>query len=214
MWQRGVWANRKRTIQYNAYTREENETIAENAGKMDIYELAEYVSRLYGVYRTPKALETQLGMLGFPIEKQGMSPYAASRFFGVHYKTVNKWIDDGLLLCATKKSNRGRTNPWILPSDLEVFIRQYPWKYDFRKLRSRHPLTRVAEIVNKTRPYFWSSDVAKVLNVSQHEIYRMARDGIIESKIQCGYGYRTIYRIPATEVARLRANVCISSDTG
>lgn len=133
-----------------------------------------------GIPRTFHALTVRCKRLGISMWARGWSMRAAERLFRVdHRAIVRNWVDTGELN-ATRWDGRGPNSGWWFnESDIEHFIRTYPWRYDWTKMQGGHRLTTVAELVNRADPWRTYEELRQYVGIASGNLDRWRRRGLV-----------------------------------
>lgn len=182
-------ASPRRRAQWNGWTMEEENLLRELAGSMELGEIARILSERFGVPRTPNAVDVRCQRLGISRWVPGMSLRDLERLFACdHQSIVRHWVETGLLR-ARRWSGRGpHPGWWFEPADVERFIRDCPWAYDWRRMKPGHRLTRLAEVVNRADPWFSYDDLRRYVGISKRNLDKWRRRGLVPHKRRPGAG--------------------------
>jgi hypothetical protein len=179
-WATGAFDQRKQGVRWDVWTREEREYLEKYAGSVEIGVLAERISAIHGVPRTAEAIRIKGVRWGISLWAQGLSLRDVELLFHLDHRSVVRcWVEPGLLK-ARRWSGRGpNAGWWFESSDVEAFIRAYPWAYDWTLMRKGHPLTRIAEVVNRLDPWLHHADLCAYVGISDSNLDRWRRRGLV-----------------------------------
>lgn len=196
------------------WTRAEDELLRRSIGRMTASEIAETInSTLSHAYRTPDGVRWRAGLMGLSYAVEGLSAKQVAEILGIHSTHLsNRLIRPGYLRATRRKprleqSADARNRWWVITeADLEAFIRDYPWHYDYRLMRRGHRLRSLAETVHRQDPWLFFRDVVRIFGVDRTQVFRYLREGRLPNAKRM----RTMsgkpngaWRIPASDVRRL-----------
>lgn len=138
-----------------------------------IHEMLAAVNAVEGApQRTAKAIECRLRTLGLPSSSWGWTSEALRRMFGVTPSVAYRWLSTGIL--KGTRSGLGGYNkgtPWVVSDeDLDVFLRQERWRYDWRKITDPRIRSR-AEVYDRVDPWITVQEAATMLGISKRQLY-------------------------------------------
>ena len=103
-----------------------------------------------------------------------------ARLFYADARCVRSWwIDTGLLVARRRVSRSAHAHWWIHPSDLERFVRECGWAYDWRRMPVGHPLRALAEVVDRPDPWLDLRALARFLEMPERTVMSWVRKGLI-----------------------------------
>ncbi|MEW6048205.1 MAG: hypothetical protein AB1609_17300 [Bacillota bacterium] len=174
---------------WDEWTPAEEQLLCQLAGTMDLGEIARILSERFGVPRTRNAVDVRCQRLGVSHWAKGMSLTEMERLFGLdHRAIVRHWVDTGLL-AARRWSGRGpHPGWWFEPADVERFIREHPWAYDWTRMKRGHRLTRLAEVVNRADPWLPYEQLRRYVGIAKVNLDRWRRRGLVPHKRRPGAG--------------------------
>lgn len=179
------------------WTDAEREMIRELAGTMSMRAIAEAVTERYQIRRTWHGVEKVAGEMGVLL---GRSPDLFSvtefaRLVGVHREfAVRHVVKPGLVQSSIWDGGRRKSaEPSMVMrvihrSEVERFLREYPWMYDWAMVQPG-PLRLLAEVVNRRDPYLSRKDAARLLGVQPSTLGYWVRRGVLSPKIRPGGGH-------------------------
>jgi hypothetical protein len=110
------------------------------------------------------------------------------RFFGCHRDSLADVEQQGMLPTiyvpygvAGAHCSRGEFR--VRESEVERFIREYPWAYDPSAMFPRmHRLARIARSVHQRNPWWTLTESAQVLEINRRVLYRWVKRGLVAHK--------------------------------
>lgn len=122
------------------------------------------------------------------------------RLFGVDHRVILLWWIEPGLLPARRRRGRCPHEGWrVETADVEAFIRGCGWAHDWRRMDRRHPLGRLAEIVNRADPWLGRADLAAYLGMDENTLGRWVARGLVRHRRRFGAGGRGELRIRARD---------------
>jgi hypothetical protein len=173
----------------DCWTPAEDRLLRELAGTLPMPVLAARLERDTGYPRTEAAIRIRCKRLGISAYARCMTMREVEHVFGTSHRTVRMhWIATGLLV-ARRWGGRGPNEGWwIERTDVEAFIRAYPWAYDWTAMREGHPLTKLAETVNRADPWLDYATVAAYLGLAKGNLDKWVRRGLVPHRRRAGAG--------------------------
>lgn len=212
-WQRrhagATGVSRDRLPCHEPWSREEDETLVRLAGRMTRAELTAELERLHGIPRTIRALAARAVVLGVYLRTTRTGSRIADATLGQILGTrltegVERLVTAGLLTPIGER--RGFHHPrWFRRADVEAFLRTAPWAYDRTRI-SDPSLRSAAEVAHRRDPWLTVAQATVASGVAGREVRRLAGGGLIVARQQMvGLAAARVWRIPASEVATIRA---------
>lgn len=136
------WHLLRRGLAKYAWSADEDAYLRDTAGYKTAAEIAQHLGR------TANAVHTRASLLGIcwmrPMAGRNHTGFTANevaRLLGIPcMKTVTDWIEKGYLE-ATRRAPRMESGPRlayrVYPESLRVFLRDYPWLYDWRRVQDK-----------------------------------------------------------------------------
>ncbi len=175
-----MFDHRPKPLRGDHWTPEEDGLLRQLAGTMEEAEIARIISERYGTYRTATAVHVRAVRRGISLWAKGMALGHLVEVFGYDHRVIKRWWINTGLLSGRRWSGRGPNEGWWFePADVETFVRRYPWAYDWKRMKPRHPLTRLAEVVNKADPWLTLQDLASYVGLNISNTARWMRRGLI-----------------------------------
>lgn len=179
-WRDGRFAGRKHVPRWDTWTREEDEFLSSVIGTAPLEEVAERISWRFGTPRTVAALACRCTRLGLSRWTHGISLTELEAVLGLGHRAIVKWWVTPGLLPSKRWEGRGPNRGWWFDeADVERFIRESGYAYDWTAMQPRHRLTRVAELVNRTDPWRTLEDLRTYLGIAQNNVKRWLKRGLV-----------------------------------
>lgn len=207
-WAEGRYDDRRPLRRGDAWTPEHEDLLREIAGTVPIEELCDLWEQRTGIRRTRGALVMRAKRLDISLWSQGWSLRDVMALFRVHHTTVLRhWVASGELV-GTRWSGRGRHRGWwFVESDVERFIRGYPWRYDRSRMAPTHRLTRVAEVIHRADPWLTWSEAARVLEISTTKLDVWRNRGLVPVRRRPGAGAVGQQMVRGRDLPQIRAAI-------
>ena len=207
-WSEGRFAGKRRSIRPDAWSRDEYELLERLAGTMEIERIAERISEQSRIPRTANAVKVKIQRRGLSRWVRGMSLMEIERLFGLDHRPIIKhWVTPGLLV-GRRWSGRGpNAGWWFEPSDVEAFIRRYPWAYDWKQMQPRHRLTSLAEMVNRADPWLTYEELGHFVGLSSSNLDKWRRRGLIPFQRRPKGGPDGYIMVRARDLRSIKANI-------
>lgn len=166
-WAEGRFANRRKGMHPRAWTREQDDTLAQLVGSMPIEEVVEALNRRFWTTRTVHAVTNRVKDLGLSRWVRAYGLIEIERIFAVDHRVIVKhWVEPGHL-AGRRWAGRGPNQGWWFePAEVERFVRECGWLYDVGRMRPGHRLTRLGELAYRQDPWLTYQDLAKYLGLS------------------------------------------------
>ncbi len=179
-WAKGKFDNRRRGIPWDAWTPEEEALLRQLAGTMDLAEIARVLTERFGIPRSVNAVDVRCQRLGISHWRQGYCLRDIELIFRLHHRAIVRWWVQPGLLRGERWSGRGPNQGWVFhETDVERFIREYPWAYDWTRMKRGHPLSRLAEVVNRADPWLTYEDLRRYVGIARVNLDRWRRRGLV-----------------------------------
>lgn len=133
------------------------------AGTIPPREIVDTMSAEFGIPRTLASIRIRAKRLGVSVAEPGLSMRQMERLFNQDHRVIETWVAQGLLP-GRRRPPMGPYPGWsfMLP-DVERFIREESWAYDWRKMQLRHPLRALAESISRRDPWCSRDQLARYL---------------------------------------------------
>lgn len=141
--------------------------------------------------RTPGACKIRATrQLGLARKDQFYTVRAVARLFGVDDHRVRAWIDEGLLQAVRSTVRSGDGNlAWRIEHEwIEAFLREWPWRYDRRRIEAGTYWRNLADRVAAADPFVDVREAARILGVCVETVRRWVREGELEAERTPGAG--------------------------
>lgn len=181
-WAQGKFAGRSRPRRGDFWRGEEDALLREWSGVLTPAEMA---ARLYG--RSETAVVVRLSRLGLSRATADFTLTQLEWLFGVCHRTIVKhWVTTGLLPCLQESKGHMRR---FKRADVEAFVRDHGWAYDWAVMRPGQPLTKLAETVNRADPWLDYGTLGRALGIrGQVNLDRWRWRGLIPHRRRYGAG--------------------------
>lgn len=195
-WAAGKYAGRARPKMPDGWTPEEDRLLRELAGTMPLPELAERLARESGYRRTVHALRIRCKRLDVSAYAACVTLIELEAVFGSCHRTIRKhWLETGLLPARRWAGRGSHPGWWIERTDVERFIREQAWAYDWRAMRAGHPWTKLAETVYRADPWLSRDEAMAYLRLAPAQFVKWQRRGLIPHRRRPGGGgWRVLVR--------------------
>lgn len=152
--------------------------LRELAGKVQVRELARMLSDEFGVPRTKAAVSIRGRMLDISLWwGGGYSQMEVARIFGVWFRTVERWRDEGLLQGEAWEVGRGRFGQWhITEAALAEFVDQCTWAYALETMPAGPWRTR-ALVAHRADPWLTIDQLAELWRANVRTVRAWAIQG-------------------------------------
>lgn len=208
--------SRRAPSRYWRWTADEDRYLADHVGELLLPELTAGVNAIHGRDRRSAAVRERLSLLG--ISRRDRRWYSANRLapiLGVDGWMIGRWIETGRLRARRMGAAvHKQGNPWrIEPADIEAFIREYPWEYDWRTIRPSHPFALLARTVQGRNPYLTFDQARRHLRIGGSALQRRLQCGLIVGAVRVtpwersGSPERSMWRIPAAALVGVPADL-------
>lgn len=202
------------------WTPNEDAVIVENVPGLPLADLTTLVNRAHGHQHSPRAVEARIYELG--LSKKGAATYSVSRLapiLGTHHEKVVRWIERGILAAerwdpSRQAVYRNRPGWWMIrPADVEAFLRAYPWEVDWRAMQAGHPLTLLAQSVQRRDPYLTIAEAARRVGLSVTALWQRIDAGMVPTHVRLtpvskgSSPDRSAIRIPLSALADVPARL-------
>lgn len=162
---------------------EEKARLAALAGVVEAPEIARVLSAEFGCRRTVYAVRARARLLGLSLWIEGYSLRQLADLFGVSRSGIQRhWVAAGLLRLTRRRGRLGRggLGAWYVSEpEVETFIRQHPWAYDWRRMRRGHRLAALAEVAQRADPWLERAEALRALGVGKARFVAAMRGGLI-----------------------------------
>lgn len=196
------------------WTPDEDAILRKYAGTMPLARLAQLVvDRVGHALRTYEGVRVRLRTLGVSWRYTGLSAVQVAHLFGLDSSHLPaRWITPGYLRATRRETLEPEAmaarNRWFLitEADIEVFIREYPWQYDYRLMRRGHRLSSLAETIYRQDPWLYVDEASRTFGVDRSQIWRYLREGRLPNakRMHTGRGkLNGAWRIPASDLHAL-----------
>src|SRR5262249_47721130 len=141
------------------------------------------------VPRTAAAIRCRAKRLGLSLWGDGWSLVGLERLFRIDHRAIVRWwVAPGLLPARRWPCRGAHPGWWFAPAPVEACLRDCPWAYDWRRMSRRHPLTQLAELVNRVDPWLGYEELRGYLGVSRRTLDRWLRHGLVPHRRRPGAG--------------------------
>jgi hypothetical protein len=174
------------------------------AGKLQVRDIADVLTGEFGVPRTRAAVSVRARILNISLWWDGYSQNQVAAAFGVWFKTVEHWRDDGLLKAEAWRVGRGRFGQWhFREADVAAFIDHCTWAYGVERMPAG-PLRSRAEVAHRAEPWLTVEQLVDLWHVNARTIRLWVAQGRIPHKRrQAGVGLPKIV-VRAADLPGLR----------
>lgn len=166
------------TKRWDTWLPGEDRRLAELAPLLELEQVARELASEFGVQRTREAVRHRASRLGIQLQKRYLSLADLEGLFGIDGGTViGRWVTSGALR-ALPHHSRGRAARWrFRATDVEAFLRAFPWLYDWRRMQRSHRLRSLAEVIDRADPWLTLPQVAARTGLTLKQVRRLlARD--------------------------------------
>lgn len=186
-WADGKYAGRREALSWRTWTEEQDAALARMAGTMDLADIARVLSERFGIARTVTAVQVRSVRLGISVWRQGYSMYDLVDLFGISGRTIIRgWVTPGLLR-GKRWQGRGSSANWLFAeAEIERFIRESPWAYDWRKMRPHRRLSRLAEVVAKLDPWLSYHELVRYVGMTRKALDKWRHRGLVPCRRRPG----------------------------
>lgn len=210
LWASGAFAHRRKPVRKDHWTPEQDDLLRAIVGTVPREQLhATWIERT-GIERTLNALVVRCKRIDASMWARGWSMRDVEALFGVDHRCIEaNWVATGELPAQRWHGRGANTGWWFAEQDIERFIRDYPWRYDWQRMRPGHRLAQVAEIVNRADPWRTYDELMAYIGLAKGNLDRWRRKGIVPHQWRPkGGGPRVMVRgrdFPAIQDAIRRA---------
>lgn len=209
-WARGDYDGRRKTLQWNGWTHEEDELLRRMAGTASPDEIGEAIGREFGHVRSAHGVKRRAEKLGLSLYQAAWSPYSLACVLGVDPGRVRTWLTYGWLRARTVGDYNYRR---ITDADARACLRARPWLVDYRGVRRGTPLRAYTELLHRTDPYFQVSEASALTGVPERTLRLWVYKGRIVAERR-GAPYKGVIYISARQLRTLRELYASEGEVG
>lgn len=185
---------------FRDWTTREDQVLKDWMGRITYAELAQrLLDAGGGAWRTKYAIWHRCAKLGISISSRHFNFHQLREIFGVTHQVLQWWVESGWLheiVPETKGAGQPGSRRLASRTELERFIRTYPWLVESSKITDRR-LQRLAEVQDR---YVLIRDVAKILSIRAAQVRRLIRAGLVQVKPF----YKRCYRIRVKDIPSIK----------
>lgn len=179
-WADGKFAARRKPVRGDHWTPEEDDQLRAIAGTVPCEQLADAWRDRTGIARTFHALRIRAKRIGVSMWARGMSLTEVEMLFRLDHRAIERnWIRTGELPSKRWGGRGPNAGWWFETADVERFIRDRPWRYDWTRMQPGHRLTRVAELVNRADLWRTYDELAAYVGITTTNLDRWRRRGLV-----------------------------------
>lgn len=168
---------------WDAWTIEHDAWLREHAGTASITDLAAAISAAFEIDRTVPAVRVRAKVLGISLWRDGFTMRDLEHIFGVDHRVIRRWWIEPGLLPATRWDPRGPHERWLFTTaDVERFIRDHGYAYDWQQMRAGHPLRSLAQVQAKRDSWITFDELAGHVGIHRSNLKVWKKRGFIPHK--------------------------------
>lgn len=179
-WADGKFANRPKPRMPDRWTPPEDKLLRELTGTMPLDQIAQRISERFGLPRTTEAVRIRAVRTGVSVYVNCWTMRAVEELFHLDHRAIARhWIAPGLLN-ASRWAGRGPNDGWwIEERDVERFVRDHGYAYDWTKMTPGHRLTRLAEVVHRADPWRTRAELMAYVGISDSNLTKWQKRGLV-----------------------------------
>lgn len=203
---------------WDDWTLEQEAALRALAGARPVQEIAAILSERFGVPRTIPAVRIRAKRLDLSVFQKGWSMRDVERLFGVGHRAIfTWWVQPGLLIGRRIVQRGPYTAWWFDVPDLERFVRESGWAYDWRRMDARRldslrrpegsRLVMLARVVHLADPWLTYEDLARYVGLALGNLDRWRRRGLVPHQRRMGAGGYGQIMVRARDFVAIRAAI-------
>ena len=188
-WADGAFAGRRSPRHLRAWMPEQDRWLREHGGSLPLAELTAAFNASFLIDRSPASLRIRAKRIHVSLWTRGWSLRQVELLFGVDHRAIVRWWVEPGLLPATRWAGRGpHAGWWFDEHDLDRFIRDCGWAYDWRQVQVGSRLTLLAETVARSDPWRSYAELAAHVGISLTNLEGWRRRGVGPCRRRSGAG--------------------------
>lgn len=189
-WRDGKFDGRYRGTRGDHWTPEQDAILRDLAGTVPREQLHAAWMERTGLPRTHEALVVRCQRIGASMWVHGWSLRSVERLFGTdHRMIIRNWVQTGELPGSRWRGRGPNEGWWFNESDIERFIREYPWRYDWTRMQRDHRLATIAELVNRADPWRSYAELVEFVGIASGNVDKWRRRGLVPHRFRPKAGH-------------------------